>query len=52
MNKGYKKKYNRIRDPPHVLGLDSFSYGFNQGFRMQEMNASLIEIITLLAVFN
>ena len=47
----YMKKYKGIRDPLHFLGVDCFSYGFNKGLYIQDLNAILIDFITILAVF-
>ena len=49
---GVKKKDKGIRDPLHFLGFDCFSYGFDEGFYIQELNAILIDFfLQFLAVF-
>ena len=50
--RGHKKESKGIRDPLQFLGFDCFSCGFNEGFYIQERNAILTDVITILSVSN
>ena len=41
------KKYKGIRDPLQFLSFDCFSYGFNKGLYIQELNATLTDFVTI-----